>query len=118
MVIVKDESYLVSEKIQVGQFFGLPDGDAFIEIREPGMKTSIALQKAAAAGESEGIIDAFSAALPGLIVDHSLMKTDTEKMTADEVVGVIMRKVGLFTHVITEYKEKVLFSLGERSDGK
>jgi hypothetical protein len=117
MVIVND-SYLIAAKILVGEFFGLPDGDAFIELREPDTRTMFKLEAAFRSRDNGQIIDTFLAALPGLIVSHSLMKNEKEALLPGEVAEVVARKLELFMHILTEYKEKVLFTLGKKSGEK
>ena len=117
MIIVND-SYLIAAKINVGEFFNLPDGDVFIELREPDTRTMFKLEAAFKTGENEKIIDTFLNALPGLIVSHSLMKTEKDAMAPQEVADTVARKLSLFMHILTEYKERVLFTLGKKSGEK
>ena len=117
MTIVND-SYLVTARINVGEFFGVPDADAFVEIREPDTKAWFKLEAVFKSGDNEKIIEHFLSMLPALIVNHSIMKTATDPMTPDEVTGIIGGKLGLFMHVLNEYKERVLFTLGKKSGEK
>jgi len=117
MVIVND-SYLIAAKINVGEFFDLPPADVFIELREPDTRAMFKLEAAFRSGDNEKIIDTFLSALPGLIVSHSLMKSEKEAMTPAEVTETVERKLSLFMHILTEYKEKVLFTLGKKSGEK
>lgn len=118
MVIVRDEKYLVSARIPIGQFFSLPDDDVFVELREPETKTTMRLQRASQTNDIEKVVDAFVEAFPGILVDHSLMKSETEKMEAAEVINTLAKKLELFMYVFTEYSNKVLFTLGKKSAGK
>lgn len=118
MVIVKDEKYLVSAKILIGEFFGIPDEDAYVELREPVTKDTLRLQKAAQTNEIDTIIDAFVETWPRLLVDHNLMKSDEDKMDSAEVIETLSRKLELFMYVFTQYSERVLFTLGKKSAAK
>jgi hypothetical protein len=118
MVIVEDSKYLVSEKILIGQFFGLPEQDAFIELREPDTRTMMKMQKASRTEDTEQVVEAFIEVFPKVLVDHSLMKSEKEKMTAAEVIEVLEKKMELFMYVVTTYSEKVLFTLGKKKEDR
>ncbi len=117
MIIISD-SYLVSAKINVGQFFGKPDAEAFIELREPDTRTMFKINAAFKTGDNEKIVETFLGVLPGLIVAHPFMKSQTEAMSQKEATEVIASKLDLFMHVLTGYKEQVLFTQGKKSDEK
>lgn len=118
MIIVKDDSYLISEKINVGQFFGRQPEDGFVTLREPDTKTTMKFQAASKKEDPEESINAFCQAFPNLLVDHSLMKSESEKLSGAEVLDVVLNKLELFMHVFTEYSSRVLFSLGKERGGK
>jgi hypothetical protein len=115
---VTDDKYLVSAKISIGAFFGVPDDDAFIELREPITKDTLKLQKAAQTNDIETIIDTFVETFPRLLVEHNLMKDDEKKLESAEVIDTLSKKLELFMHVFTEYSERVLFTLGKKVAAK
>lgn len=109
---------MISAKITIGEFFGLPDGDVYIELREPNTKAMFKLESVFKSGDSEKIVNTFVDMLPGIIVSHSLMKSETEMMTPLEVAGIVEKKLQLFMKVLEEYKTQVLFSLGKKVSAK
>ncbi|MGD9938612.1 MAG: hypothetical protein AB7T74_02300 [Clostridia bacterium] len=117
MIIAKD-TYLVKARMNLGNFFDAPDADVFIELREPDTKATFKLNNAFTSGDNERIVITFVELLPALITAHNLMKTETESYTLTEVAGIIESKLDLFLHVLDQYKEKVIFTLGKKSGGK
>ena len=117
MTIIKTD-FLVTTRISVGDFFGVPDADAYIELREPDTRAWFKLESVFRTGDNEKIIEHFIGILPGLIVGHSIMKSQDTPMTALEVTELVASKLALFMFILGEYKEKVLFTLGKKSDGK
>lgn len=117
MVIVKDD-YLITARISVGEFFGVPNDDAFIELRELNTMAMAGFERDLKSQDNEQIIKAFVGILPNVIVDHNLMRDETNKLTAAEVAVIIERKLDLFLKVLEEYKDKVLFTQGKKSAGK
>ena len=122
MVVVKDKSYLITCKVLLGDFFGRDAEEAFIELREPDNfdmnKMNVAISKAQKDGDNTSTLTVFREVLPRIIVDHSLYKSETEKMDAEEVAVLVMDKTDMFTAVLDQYSREVLFTLGKRNAGK
>lgn len=113
-MVVDKKRYLVSARILCGEFFDLPAGDAFITMREPDTKTTFHLERIFKTGDSLQIVDEFVKAMPSLIVEHNFEKQDGGHLTEAEVTSLVSDKVDLFMHVIDQYKDKVLFTLGKK----
>lgn len=120
MVVIKDKSYLITHRVNLGQFFDKPEEDAYIVLREPDTFTLSKLRSAKDAGEESGgaFIDLFAGVLPDLIVDHDLYKSETQKLTAQEVRDFIYDKTEILTCVVGEYSTNVLSFLGGKSASK
>lgn len=116
-MIIKD-NYLVKARMSLGSFFGVPAGDVFVELREPDTKTTFKLNSVFSSGDNEQIVNTFVEMIPSLITSHNMMKTETEAYTNAEVAGIIESKLDLFLYVLEEYKEKIIFTLGKKSNGK
>lgn len=117
-MVVVNSNYLIKARLPLGRFFGVPDDDAYIELREPDTKTTFRLNASFTSGDNEKIIHDFVEILPGLITSHNLMKSESEAHTATEVAAIVEQKLELFLYVLEEYKEKVIFTLGKKSGGK
>ena len=101
MIVVKDQSYLITTRVEVGEFFGGKPEEAFIELRETTNKDMNALIRAAKKAptknlkkeeyealsqaekdertdrnldSNEEISKLFQSILPRLIVNHNLAK--------------------------------------------
>jgi hypothetical protein len=117
MVIVND-NYLVKARINLGQFFDVPEEDVFIELKEPNSKALFKMEEAFRSKDSMIILTVFIELLPSLITAHNLMRTETEKQSSVEVAAIVESKMDIFMHVLNEYKDKILFSLGKKSGAK
>lgn len=119
MVIVKDKSYLITIKVNIGKFFNLPEADAFVTLREPDTITLTKMNEAKniEGGSGRAFIEFFSGVLPGIIVDHNLYKNDSEKLSTEDVRDLVCDKMDIFVHLVDEYAQKVLFTLGKKSEG-
>lgn len=121
-MIVRTKDYLVSAKIEIGELFGVPQADAFVELREPDAFDSNRFGKVSKecteTGDQGPLLDLFREVFPRLIVDHNLYKDEQTKLAPADVVAVIMDKTALFKKVLNEYSKNVLFSLGKQSDEK
>jgi hypothetical protein len=127
MVIVKDKgNYLVTCRINLGGFFGVPEEDAFVELREADTRTSKRLsdaaKKAKAEGENSKMVDIFLAELPGLVVAHNFYNPAKEGqpepgiMTSAEVIELLADRLPIFEKVAEEYCNNVLFTRGKGSE--
>lgn len=117
MVIV-DKSYLVSARINLGQYFNVPEEDAFIELREPSTFDALKMEKATKAGDTEATLKTFSEILPRVIVDHNFYKDKDSKLEPEDVVAMLAEKLDLYSYVVGEYSTRVLFTLGSKSAAK
>ena len=117
MVIVNN-NYLITARINLGRFFGVPEADAYVELREPSTFDALKMEKAAKGGEPEESLAVFREILPRLIVEHNLYRSESEKLSPEEVVEAMVEKMELFSFVVTEYSARVLFSLGKGSAEK
>jgi hypothetical protein len=104
-------NYLVKAKIFIGQFLGGKAEDAFIELKEPDVATAMKFNKS---GQGEETISVLIEKLPELLVNHDLKKSENESLSPIEVAKVVTSKIDLFTYVMKEYKEKVLFTQGRK----
>lgn len=118
MVVIKDKSYLITHRVNLGQFFDMPEEDAYIVLREPDTFTLTKMNEAKQTDDASGraFVEFFAGVLPDLVVDHDLYKTETQKMTAQEVRDLVYDKMEIFMHIVTEYTEHVLFTLGKKSE--
>lgn len=111
MVIKKD--YLVSKRIEIGEFFGAEPADVGVVLHEMSRADALAFEAVrtdyAKAGEF------FAVKLPGLIDDHDLYVDDLHKHTAEDVAAIIDHRADLFLFVMKEYLEKILFPRGKKS---
>jgi hypothetical protein len=112
MVIVKDESYLIKTRIEVGQFFGREAAEAFIELREPNNKDLIRIKDGIGKSEAEALA-AFSEIMPRIITDHNIYATEDQLKTSAEVAALIVERLGIYSYVVKRYAEDVVFSLGK-----
>ena len=117
MVIVNG-NYLQKARINLGEFFDVPDEDVFIELREPTSKALFRMEESFKTQDSMTILTTFIELLPSLITAHNLMRTETEKHSSEEVAAIVESKMGIFLHVLAEYKDKILFTLGKKSGEK
>lgn len=121
-MVVHTKDYLVTARIGIGEFFSLPEADAFVELREPDAFDSNRFGKVskecAESGDQGPLLELFREVFPRLIVDHNLYKDEQTRLDAPAVVAVIMDKTALLKKVLGEYSKKVLFSLGKKSDEK
>lgn len=121
-MIVRTKDYLVSARIEIGEFFNVPAADAFVELREPDAFDSNRFGKVSKActetGDQGPLLELFREIFPRLIVDHNLYKDEHERLSPAEVIAVIMDKTVLFKKVLTEYTKNVLFIQGKQSDEK
>ena len=106
---------LETVKVNVGLILGEEkDEDAFIVLKEPGFKVTLALEQA---GESEAA-NVFLDALEDLIADHNLMETETDKMTNEAVAELIKTKAALGIHMLKAYTNGLFRFLPNRKGGK
>jgi hypothetical protein len=125
MVVVKDRKYLKTCRVNLGEFFGVAEADAFVELREPSVLEQNALatasareQAALARGEAPDhteSIEAMKKLVAAAIVDHSLYETEEKKLPGDQVAAIIFDVSAMFSKVVEVYKEEILFTLGRRS---
>jgi len=121
-MIVHTKDYLVTARIDIGEFFGVPAADAFVELREPDAFDSNRFGKVSKecteTGDQGPLLDLFREVFPRLIVNHNLYKDEKDQLTPADVVAVIMDKTALFKKVLNEYSRRVLFTLGKQSEEK
>jgi len=119
-MIVHTKDYLVTTRIEIGEYFGVPQADAFVELREPDAFDSNRFGKVskecATTGDQGPLLELFREVFPRLIVDHNLYQDEQTKLAGDAVVGVIMDKTSLLKKVLGDYSKNVLFTLGKKSD--
>lgn len=119
-MIVRTKDYLVSARIEIGNFFDVPAAEAFLELREPDAFDSNRFGKVskdcAEAGDQGPLLELFREVFPRLIIDHNLYKDEQTQLSSAEVVAVILDKTALLNTVLGEYSSKVLFTLGKKSD--
>lgn len=127
MIIVKDKgSYLVTCRVLLGDFFGVSQEEAFVELRETDTRAAKRMSDAAKKGKQEGddakMVDVFLSELPGLVVSHSFYKPNPDPagepilLGGKEVIDLIADRLEPFERVVTEYSEKVLFTQGKKSE--
>lgn len=106
---------LETVKVNVGKILGEEkDEDAYIVLKEPEFKLTLDLQKAG--GTEAG--NAFLDALGGLIIDHNLMETETEKMTNEAVAEFAKNKTKLGVHLLDVYTTALFHFLPSKKDVK
>lgn len=121
MVVLKDRSYLITTRVNLGQFFGQPEEDAYITMREPDTFDANRLRKVSQAGQASGdsteILETFAELLPKLITDHNFYDgSEDVKMPVEKLASVVMDKPELFAYLVQQYSENVLFILGKKSE--
>jgi len=106
---------LETVRINVGLVLGEEkDEDAYIVLKEPGFKITLAMEQA---GEAEAA-NVFLNALGDLIADHNLMETETEKMTNEAVAELIKAKTVLGVRMLKEYTNGLFRFLPRQKGGK
>jgi hypothetical protein len=117
MVIVKDKSYLVTTRIELGQFFGRAPEEAPLTLKETNVKQTMRIRAAAQKGDDEAFI-VFSEIFPEVITDHAFYKSETERMTNAEVVELIMERPEMYAEVVRRFIKDTVFTLGSKSGEK
>lgn len=117
-MIVKDDSYLVKARVELGEFFGSDSAEAFVVLREPTTKDLIAIKDAVREGETK-TLETFADVLPRVIVEHNLA-TPERDMSPAEVAALICNKIAIYSKVMSEYTAAVFPQAptsGDKSDG-
>ncbi len=120
MVVVDKRKYLVTARVPIGRFFDVPDDDAYVELREADIQSTLELEKAKSLDESSQIEECvgwFRRHLPDLIIGHNLYRTEDQPMTSSEVTELIFDKSQMMLDVWMAYREKVGFIPGRKSKG-
>jgi len=116
MVVVKDKSYLITTRIEVGHHFNRERGEAYIVLREPNNSDLFRLK--AAAKDEAAMLAAFSDILPRVLVEHNLYKPAEPAevlLSPEEVRDLIVDRLGIYVEVVAKYCEEVVFTLGSRN---
>jgi hypothetical protein len=112
-------AYLIKAQINLGRFFGQPDADVYVTLREMTMAQKMSFQPVAASGDGMAIFGAFRDALPALVVEHNFYAEEGKPMSAGEVVDLLMEREAVAMAVLDEYKERVMgFQNGEKGPDK
>jgi hypothetical protein len=115
MILNESRDYLVKARIDLAEFFG---EEAWVILKETDTFDAVRLEKAVRAGDPAENVRVFSSVLPRIIVDHNFFKTEAAKMEAEEVQDILVSKPSMFSHVVSEYVDKVLFTQGKKSAAK
>jgi hypothetical protein len=116
MVIVKDKSYLITTRIEIGHHFGREKGEAYVKLSEPNNADLFRLK--GASGNELEMLAAFSEILPRVIVEHNIYKPGTPVevlRSPEEVRDLIIERLGIYVDVVSKYCEEVVFILGSKS---
>ena len=117
MVIIKDDSYLIKTRVNVGSFFGREAEEGFIDIREPDGKDLMRVKSAFGNGEA-AMMDAFLEILPRIIVEHNLYKDEATLHTNAEVAAIVNNKAAICIEVFGRFAEQMVFTLAQPSAEK
>ena len=99
------ESAIQKVTIHLGDALNLPEGeDCFVTLREPSEMEVLKL-KATDGGEIAGL-EAFREILTSALVDHDFFDGD-EKMSNEDVIGLLYEKVETANKLIKEYTTAV-----------
>lgn len=111
--MVIDLSYLFSKKIGVGQFFGLGEDEATIELKETNAAAAAKFEPLAK--DTEKATAYFIALLPSIIVDHDFWKDEAHKWEAREIADMVAGRAELCIYLMGRYVQEVLFTQGKES---
>lgn len=127
MFVFDANTHLVQHKVCLGNFFGRPEEDVFVVLKEMNERQFSAFQRKA--GVTEGMdkaqrrakyldqIDSFAELFEGIILEHNFYrapkneKDEPIKLTEREVAEILRAKFPVTMHLIREYSEHVLFTL-------
>lgn len=121
IVVKKDSPYLVTTKVEVGEFFNAESADGIVELKEPDNKAFKALREAAAKEGNAAVVEAFDAALPELIVDSSFYEPDPEggedkKMSTAAVAALFANRPMARLKMLAQYEKEILFPQGSKTE--
>lgn len=120
MVIIKDDSYLIKSRVDVGQYFGVKSWEAYIELREPTNKDLIKLKDSFTAGE-DAMLTVMGEILPRIIVQHNLYspaakpEDEPKLMSAAEVSTLVLERLGIYAEVVEKLSKTLVFIQGSKS---
>jgi hypothetical protein len=115
MILKESRDYLVKARIDLSEFFG---EEAWVELKETDTFDAVKLERAVRAGDAGENVRAFSEIFPRVIVDHNFFKAEAVPMTPEEVRDVLVSKPSMFSHVVQEYVDKILFIQGKKKGAK
>jgi hypothetical protein len=110
------DKFLVKVKIEIGEFFGLENAEAYVVFKELDTFNTLKLKEQFEKGEIE-LLKTIKEMLPAILIDHNFYIDESKKMTNEEVVNLIFDKNTLTTKVVGDYISSV-FRLPEQGESK
>lgn len=118
----KEPNYLITVKIDVGEFFEQKKEDVYIVLREMSTKEFLQFQQKNimnAGGkdinkETKDMITAIELSeyivdiLGNIIIDHNFYEAENKKMDSREVAKIIQHKFNICMYVLKEYQNSTL----------
>ena len=114
MNIKEAKKYLITEKIDLSEFFG--GEQAFITIREPDKNEMINLSRKTSGEGDEKTAEALGELFPSLIVEHNF-EDEGKTVSVSEVMKLIDSRLELWNYVYMQI-HKVLPLDGEKDEKK
>lgn len=121
MVFVRSKALnnaIQTVKVEFGTLVGEPnDADVFVVLKELPTLEMMKLKEAQEKSELE-LMQFFKAVIPGILVEHNLYETESEKMTNTQVADFIFEKLPVTSKVIGDYSNAAFFTPGNKEAEK
>jgi len=115
---VKNDNFLIKFSINFGNLLKCErDEDASIMLREPRTKDTIKIEDSKNKG-TEQLFATFKEIVPSLFIDHTFFKTESEKMTPEEVIELLFERTDLTIRLLEEYTKNVNFTSAPKTERK